>query len=294
MPHRPVRAAIIGTATGKEPGGPDAGIASVIGGDPMQDIIIGGPARVEELDADEEASGGDGVDLVVDALLGVEEGEAQRPVRRHGVGGQDGGRQGVGVADVVVGAGELSEAVAGGEVAGREGEEAVAADVEGGVGVFADLPVEGGGRGEGGVLVADAVAVVERVGDEGGGAREEDLVAGGPGAEEAGRVDAHGVGGVVGVGLDAGRFEDAVSGGGGEGGGVPGEAEAGLGAGVEVGLIAEAGAGAKGGCVHEVGGVDVAGFVSQVNAAFDVVEVAELRDELSAVVAWADWLGGVG
>ena len=190
MPHRGIQPPIIGTATGKKPRGPHARIPRIIRGDPMQHIIISGPAGVEELDTDKVAARGDGVDLVVDALLGADEGEAEGPVGGHGVAGEDGGGEGVGVADVVVGAGEVGEAVVGGEVGGGEGEEAVAAHVEGGVGVFGDLPVEGGGGGEGGVLVADAVAVVERVRDEGDGAGEEDLVGGGPGAEEAARVDA--------------------------------------------------------------------------------------------------------
>jgi hypothetical protein len=98
--------------------------------------------------------------------------------------------------------------------------------------------------------------------------------------------------------LDEGGFEDAVGDGGGDGGGqgvgVPGEAEAVLGAGVDVVLVAEAGAGAESGRVHDPAGGEVAGGVFQVDAAFDVVEVAELGDELAAAVAWTDWLGGVG
>lgn len=91
MAHRLKAAAIIRGPAREEPRGPDPRNARIIRRDPVLDVVVGRIAGVEEFDADEEATGGYAVDLVVDPLLRREGGEATGPVGRHGVGGEDAG-----------------------------------------------------------------------------------------------------------------------------------------------------------------------------------------------------------
>lgn len=111
MSHGAIRAPIISATAGEKPRCPDASVAGVVGGNPVDDVVVGGPAGIEELDADEEATGANGVDLVVNTLLGADEGEAERPVGRHGPGGEDGGSESVRFGDVVVGSGQSDDTV---------------------------------------------------------------------------------------------------------------------------------------------------------------------------------------
>lgn len=90
MPDRLEQTPIVSRPAAEEPRCPYALVAGVVGGDPVVGLIVGRVAEVVEFDADEEATGGDGVDLVVDAMLGAEGREATGPVGCYGVGGESG------------------------------------------------------------------------------------------------------------------------------------------------------------------------------------------------------------
>ncbi len=204
MPHRLKGALIARLAALEEIRGPHPRIPGVVGGDPVEAVVVGQEADVVELDTNIKAAGLDRLDLVVDALLCALHREAARPVEGDDPLGQVGRRQRVGRVVVVVQARERAEAARAVEVDVRERDEAEVADVEGRGAEIRDLPVQAAGSGERRVAVEDVVAAVEGVGYEGDGPREDDFVGGGPGAEVATGMDANGVGGVGSRGLDGG------------------------------------------------------------------------------------------
>ena len=90
MPDRLKRAAIGIFSALEEIRRPHPRVAGIVRGDPVEEIVVGREADVVEFDADVVSAWLDGVDLVVDSLLGALQCEAARPIEGNGPFGERG------------------------------------------------------------------------------------------------------------------------------------------------------------------------------------------------------------
>lgn len=90
MPDRLERAAIDVFSALEEIRRPHPGVAGVVRGHPVEAVVVGREADIVKFDADVVSAWLDGVDLVVDSLLGAPQCEAARPVESNGPFGEHG------------------------------------------------------------------------------------------------------------------------------------------------------------------------------------------------------------